>query len=294
MKIIFIHGMHQQNYNAQQLKQHWIDIFNQGLHYAKIPVKAEDFDIELAFYADLIQQYQLMNPYITTTEFPFPSLHLHAPVNLHLLNQPSINTGIPILPIFAQQQHPDFMQRMSSYAELLKDHLFKDLVRLINAFPNIQAQLIQQFLIETYLYLSDVKFMQAVHQRIQACLDPTQPQLIVAHSLGSVIAYNVLHQYPQYSVAGLISLASPLAFHVIQEKIHHPIAIPNNLLGDWFNFYSTEDFLTAFPLSEPPFDFNPPIYNQEIQTFNQYPHQIAGYLQHPAVINSMLKILKKA
>lgn len=31
MKIIFIHGMNQQNYNAESLKQHWVDILQQGI-----------------------------------------------------------------------------------------------------------------------------------------------------------------------------------------------------------------------------------------------------------------------
>ena len=31
MKIIFIHGMNQQNYNADTLKQFWLDIFKLGI-----------------------------------------------------------------------------------------------------------------------------------------------------------------------------------------------------------------------------------------------------------------------
>lgn len=305
MKIIFIHGMNQQNYNADSLKQHWVDIFKQGLHYAQIPMCSAELDIEMAFYADLMQSYQFSNQSNPTTldtdKSAHPQPQLHAPFNLHFLEQPkptttdnNSNTAIPLLPQFLAQDHPDFPTRLSIYAELLKDHLFKDLASLIDHFPNIHARLIHEFLLETYLYLSDIEFMQAVHQRIQACFDPKKSHLIVAHSLGSVIAYNFLHQYPQYSVDGLISLGSPLAFRVIQEKIYHPIAAPDNLKGDWINFYSTEDFLTAFPLINPPFDFSPPILNQAIQTFLNQPHQITGYLQHPSVIKNIVKILKKA
>ncbi|MEG9136232.1 hypothetical protein VCR17_09165, partial [Acinetobacter baumannii] len=31
MKIIFIHGMNQQNYTAHRLKEHWLKVFKLGL-----------------------------------------------------------------------------------------------------------------------------------------------------------------------------------------------------------------------------------------------------------------------
>ena len=113
--------------------------------------------------------------------------------------------------------------------------------------------------------------------------------IIVAHSLGTVIAYNLLHQFTNFKIQRFITLGSPLAFKVIQEKLALPIARPPQLRGDWFNFYSPDDFLTAFPLSEAPFNFKLPIINQAITTSFYNPHSIIGYLQHPAVINSIIE-----
>ncbi|MBD0076836.1 hypothetical protein IAF28_19840, partial [Acinetobacter baumannii] len=45
--------------------------------------------------------------------------------------------------------------------------------------------------------------------------------------------------------------------------------------------------LTDFPLSEAPFNFTPPIINQEIFTFANQPHEIVGYLQHHAVVKTI-------
>lgn len=61
MKIIFIHGMNQQNYNADNLKQHWLDIFQQGINELKLAISATELDISLAFYGDLITKHQLSN-----------------------------------------------------------------------------------------------------------------------------------------------------------------------------------------------------------------------------------------
>ena len=48
-----------------------------------------------------------------------------------------------------------------------------------------------------------------------------------------------------------------------------------------------------FPLSEAPFNFTPPIINQEIFTFANQPHEIVGYLQHHAVVKQLLSLSNK-
>lgn len=140
------------------------------------------------------------------------------------------------------------------------------------------------------MYLANQQFIKEVHQRILGCFDQTQHHIILAHSLGSVIAYNFLQDHPEFKVVRLITLGSPLAFRVIQEKIFHPISRPNALYGDWYNFYSPEDFLTAFPLNLPPFQFQPAIINQAINTLIDHPHDISGYLQHPKVRQCLIEL----
>ncbi len=346
MKIIFIHGMNQQKYNALSLKQHWIDIFKQGLACSQFDIGIDNFQIDMAFYADLIQQLNLhnhldLNHLLAQQHFTFP-LALKFPFHLpwathanhtlqialentaqaavmptaiaalndstgsasntsltkHVMPQP-IDFGsdpdqIPVLPIFHPIRTPDLSTRLSIYGQRIKDHLLREVVAMMSHFPKLHAELIHEFLIETYLYLSNPEFMQQVHKRIQACFAPGQQHLIVAHSLGSVIAYNFLQQHPQYQVRGLLSLGSPLAFQVIHDSIVHPISHPTALNGPWHNFYSTEDFLTAYPLQKAPFDFHPAIINHAIETFEQSPHQIMGYLQHPEVVKCIVQLYQSA
>ena len=133
--------------------------------------------------------------------------------------------------------------------------------------------------------------MQEVHRRIHDQLYSSRPQILVAHSLGSVIAYNYLIQHPELNIKRFITLGSPLAFRVIQAHLPQPIVRPAAISGDWINFYCSDDFLTAFPLSEPPFQFQPAVINQEIHTSIYHPHDIDGYIQHPDVIKVLLELL---
>lgn len=299
MKIIFIHGMNQQEFNAAELKQRWLNILGQGISAAQMndPLqhRLDELDIDMAFYGDLLKIHQLSNVLELNSMLPQSWLHLHSPINFdaqHQAHQPPIKP-IPQLSSYLPEQQCSISKRLASYAYLLQDHVLKDLIMLINRFPHLHGQLIHKFLIETYLYLANPQFVDEVHQRVLSYFDPSQQHIVVAHSLGSVIAYNLLQQNPQFNIQRLITLGSPLSFRVIQEKIIQPIVRPNAITGDWYNFYSQEDFLSSFPLSQPPFAFEPAIINHAIHTFIRHPHEIAGYLQHPAVIQQILSKPKK-
>ena len=294
MKIIFIHGMNQQNYDANSLKQHWLTAFQSGLNNSHLDIELKSLEIRFPFYGDLLSKHHLYNSLDLQIFLPKSIAHLHLPFHLGHSScivqehQPCIHA----LPTFNPEHSESFTQRLSVISALTKDHAFRELSLFLNHYPKLHETLIHKFLIETYLYLSNPDFMHEVHHRIMSYLRPELDHIIVAHSLGSVITYNLLHQFTNFRIQRFITLGSPLAFKVIQEKLITPISRPPQLQGDWFNFYSPEDFLTAFPLSEPPFDFDPPIINQMITTLIHNPHRITGYFQHPAVIKSIVDALE--
>ncbi|WP_089605166.1 lipase family protein [Acinetobacter piscicola] len=291
MKIIFIHGMNQQNYSAESLKQHWIDIFQQGIDELQINFNTHDLKIALPFYADLLIKHQLSNSFDLNHFLPKSLLEYHLHKNNQtvkpLIIQP--NKEIPPLPYFQPKQDLKLSAHLYLLSQLIKDKALKEFVSILNNFPKLHENLIHKFLIETYLYLANPEFMNEVHQRILTSFEENEEHIIVAHSLGTVIAYRLLQQLKsKYCIQRFITLGSPLAFKVIQSKLIQPIVRPTSLHGEWFNFYSSDDFLTTFPLVNYPFNFNPRIINTAISTFINSPHEIVGYLQHPAVIQNIL------
>lgn len=293
MKIIFIHGMNQQNYDEKSLKKHWLNVFQIGLNHSGYDIDVNSLEIKLPFYGDLLSKHHLYNTLDLDTFLPKSISHLHLP--FHLGHNTCIDQEhrpcVTSLPTFNPNHSETLTQRLSVISALTKDHAFRELSLFLNHYPKLHETLIHKFLIETYLYLSNPDFMHEVHHRIMSHLVPNKDHIIVAHSLGSVIAYNLLHRFKSFRLQRFITLGSPLAFKVVQAKLVVPISRPPQLQGDWFNFYSPEDFLTAFPLSEAPFNFDPPIINQAIMTLINNPHNISGYLQHPDVIKSIVEAL---
>jgi len=292
MKIIFIHGMNQQKYDSESLKQRWLKIFQQGVNQLKIDIDIDQLDIALPFYADLLNKHQVENHFDLNRFRPKLGNKYHI-INSHKITQPKIiqsNTPIRLLPNFDIPHHQKLSTRLYLSSQWIKDQTLKEFTTILNNFPKLHESLIHKFLIETYLYLANPEFMNEVHLRILASLEKDQRHIIVGHSLGSVIAYNLLqHLEPQYCIQRFITLGSPLSFKVIQSKLAQPITHPSSLNGEWLNFYSPNDFLTKVPLINYPFNFQPKILNTSISTFIDAPHEIMGYLQHPSVIQSILE-----
>ncbi|WP_213064110.1 alpha/beta hydrolase [Acinetobacter indicus] len=252
----------------------------------------------MPFYGDLLSKHHLQNTLNASTLMPqhwphFPLLHpvkIQKPTTVVEEHRPG-DCNIPHLQVYDAL---NFNQKLKWLSALSRDIALRDFARLINYFPKLHASLLHKFLVEAYLYLADPHFIQEVHSRIYAQLCQDNTHIILAHSLGTVIAYNLLIQHPELNIARFITLGSPLAFRVIQEHLQQPIQRPAAPHGDWINFYSPDDFLTAFPLSEPPFHFKPAILNRQVQTPVDRPHEVYGYLQHPQVLEALVELLPES
>lgn len=263
MNIICIHGMNQQHQTADSLRRLWLSILEQGLkrsqqsHFCRF--KTGHLYAVLwrsALQTSSAKYFKCQHPdaaalaaFSTAT-----SSQNSKPTTMVEEHRPG-DCNIPHLQVYDAL---NFNQKLKWLSALSRDIALRDFARLINYFPKLHASLLHKFLVEAYLYLADPHFIQEVHSRIYAQLCQDNTHIILAHSLGTVIAYNLLIQHPELNIARFITLDSPLAFRVIQEHLQQPIQRPTALHGDWINFYSPDDFLTAFPLSEPPFHLNRP------------------------------------
>lgn len=300
MNIVWIHGMNQQHKTARTLLQHWLVILQQVLNslgYEDTLLYLQRHS-RLAFYGDLLTRQHLENTLSASTLMPqhwSPFSFLH-PIHLIPTVIPNIEHQAEISknPQLTVSDELSFNHKIKYISLLGKDLALRDLASLINHFPELHSSFIHRFLVEAYLYLSNPHFIQAVHTRLHEHLYDTKPKIVIAHSLGSVIAYNYLIQHPELKIQTLITLGSPLAFRIIQCHLQQPIQRPTALSGDWINFYSDADFLSAFPLNQKPFAFTPAIINKQITTDLAHPHLIEGYLRHPVFINNLLKLLKKS
>ncbi len=70
-------------------------------------------------------------------------------------------------------------------------------------------------------YLDDQFLAEAIRDRLLADLN-RQPQVVIAHSLGTVVAVDTLRLNPHLKVPILVTLGSPLGMRAVQSRLRHP------------------------------------------------------------------------
>lgn len=112
---------------------------------------------------------------------------------------------------------------------------------------------------------------------------------MVAHSLGSVVAYNLLRREAStrgWRVPLLMTLGSPLAVTAIRRRLSplgHPPAI-----DVWKNARDERDIVALRPLTSQTFPVNPEIENySRVMNATANRHGISGYLDDPWVARAI-------
>jgi pimeloyl-ACP methyl ester carboxylesterase len=109
--------------------------------------------------------------------------------------------------------------------------------------------------------------------------------VVVGHSLGSVVAYNVLRAAAR-KVPHYVTVGSPLGIRAIRKTLV-PIGNPIGAKG-WYNAYDTRDVVALYPLDKDNFDVDPAITNNgAVQNWTDNRHGIVGYLDDKDVAKAV-------
>ncbi|GAB3679911.1 hypothetical protein GCM10027589_50120 [Actinocorallia lasiicapitis] len=130
--------------------------------------------------------------------------------------------------------------------------------------------------------------------RLEAVLERHRPRVLIAHSLGSVVAYETLHRRPDLRVQRLITLGSPLSVpHVV---FHRLLPSPGARgtkppgVGDWINIADVGD-----PVSHPAERFTEFFdgvsHDHQISIHRFDPHSAVHYLRTPALASALAPYL---
>ncbi|WP_406489692.1 hypothetical protein [Streptomyces phaeochromogenes] len=102
--------------------------------------------------------------------------------------------------------------------------------------------------VETYTTSSERRAQ--VRERVAGVIRRERPRVVVAHSLGSVVAYETLHAHPELAVEQLVTLGSPLGLPTLTRRLEPAVrggrgARPPGV-GHWTNIADVGD-LVAIP-----------------------------------------------
>jgi hypothetical protein len=127
--------------------------------------------------------------------------------------------------------------------------------------------------VQAYLRRDYVR--QEVHNIVLPALKQ-DPCVVIAHSLGSVVAYWLLAENPQINVPLFVTVGSPLGLGVIKDKLKHPLRIPGGV-QKWLNVSDERDVVALYARLDRD-SFLEGIENISDVHNGDQPHDVARYL----------------
>lgn len=167
------------------------------------------------------------------------------------------------------------------------------LLRVVEKISPAKGSLLLRIIKQGYTYLSSPGAAKAVDSIVRPLLQRS-PQVLITHSLGTVIAFKLLREMEEkgteVQIPLLITMGSPLGLDAFKAKLGAPRRKPV-FVEQWINFYDPSDFVAlGKPLNKDNFASN--IDNDgtvDNKTLNA--HGIVGYLPHKGVIDTLKRVL---
>jgi len=260
----------------------------------------KDFDFELVNWADVLHKNPL-DPNETDKE------------NLLYLNEPYIPEGKII-----NREEMGFRKKALEYLEkyskkiLVNGVLSLNIPSLTELFIHRHLKDLEEYYSKSYTSLSNKKQLirEIIIERLVKTLQKHRRKKIflVAHSMGSIIAYDALRYYtPEIKIELLATIGSPLGQEYVIDKIQTETTsdvreifmVPENIRQGWYNFADAEDQVAInHELSKIYKENFGGIKIKDILVKNNYkiseirnPHKSYGYLRTPEfsdLLNSFL------
>ncbi|MER5659902.1 hypothetical protein [Streptomyces mirabilis] len=218
-RLVSVHGIGQQYSGERQLHAAWHPALADGLTRAGAPPLPES-DLECAFYGDL---FRTAGRTLAVQDPPLDASDVAEGLESDLLLAlwaEAARTDEAVLPPGARTlaRTPGTVQRALNALSRSRFFAGVALRTLVADLKQVRA------------YLTDPVVHAAVQHRLADRIAP-DTRVLVAHSLGTVVAYEALCAHPEWPVRTLVTLGSPLG---IRNLVFERLRVPDvGKPGDW-------------------------------------------------------------
>ncbi|MFF8532318.1 alpha/beta hydrolase [Streptomyces sp. SAS_267] len=131
-----------------------------------------------------------------------------------------------------------------------------------------------------------------IRRRVRQSFDPTGPTIVVAHSLGTVVAMEALRSYDG-PVPLLVTLGSPMGLRgTVRDRMRpQPLQVPESV-DAWLNFWDRDDLVAGLPRLEKsvhPSTRSVLPLTRRVDSDGAWVHPAAKYLAQPGVAGPVLE-----
>lgn len=287
VRLVLVHGRSQQGLNPADLQSNWLETLRRGA--AKINrTLPERLDVIFPYYGDKLDEFARQFDLPLTTDIQAKG----SPVNTDFLN-------------FQAQVAEEMRQRAGiTDAQVLVEFgpnttekgpqnwaWVQAIIRAIDRNAgSVSQSVIETFMRDVYLYTTRMGVRDTIDRIVGSALNET-PCVVIGHSLGSVVAYNVLRNDRRpLNVRAYVTVGSPLAIRAVRDRFR-PIGFPT-LAKTWYNAFDPKDVVSLYPLDAANFPVTPAIENfGGVNNATDNRHGIVGYLDDADVARHVLDAL---
>lgn len=286
-RIVFVHGRDQQGIDPDALKAQWIEALLRGANSLgrQLP---DPLNISFPYYADVLDKYSRGIP--TTAE-------------VQARGDDQTDQGF----LAFEASVADEMRQGAGISDKSIDDLYgsnpqargpenwrwvQAIVRAIDKYGfGMSSDTIETFMRDVYLYTNHGGVRNQIDHIVNSRLTE-EPTIVIGHSLGSVVAYNVLRTDTRpLKVPLFVTVGCPLAIRAIRSQLV-PISFPKPPVEAWNNAFDTRDIVALYPLDAANFPVSPPVTNyNQVKNNTKNRHGIVGYLDDPTVARWILDAL---
>ena len=289
--LVFIHGRAQEGKDSIALKDEWLTALAAGMRAAGLSMPATDATTHFPYYGDTLAQLAAGG-----------SPDSVVPVILRGEGSGGADEADFVREVLKEVQSRADLTDADVHASLLADpagdvvlrrgigssEWVQAVLRLIDRrVPNASAASIAVATADVYHYLTRTATRRMIDKEVGKALDRPEECVVVAHSLGTVVAYNVLSQpaaAANWKTPEFITVGSPLAVRRIQEEVRGLAGVVRCPLGvrRWRNAMDERDIVALYPLEQSRFPLvpdKPAIENKKnVRNDTSNHHGISGYL----------------
>lgn len=167
------------------------------------------------------------------------------------------------------------------------------IVRTLNRIPGLDGDMIERILRDVWIYLERRSVRKTINAIVAPAFETDLPIVVVAHSLGSIVAYDILRDMTGRNVSHLLTVGSPLGLEIARKALS-PIGHPT-VVGSWFNSRDKRDIVALYPLDKQYFKIDPAIEDYSgVRNRTSNAHGIRGYLSDTVTVDRLYAALRRA
>lgn len=275
MKLIFVHGRGQGTEDEQKLKNQWIETLKKGLAKSGLELPIAESDVKFPFYGKILDQMILQygKPVKSIVKKGAEGENMHDARFVHdLLKEVSVNAKITTKQI--EIENPEQIINRGP----LNWGWVQAILRALDEHTAWGEKSIKKFTRDVFLYLTVPAIKEKINEMVTDAFED-EPCVVVGHSLGSIVCYNVLRDSNSFNVCKFITVGSPLGLKAVKNYLKTPIIMPPCVKNGWYNAFDDRDVVALNALNEEYFDVVPAIENKsDVDNHTKNRHGIVGYL----------------